>query len=1066
MPGLKELEYFRKELSKLGNEREVTAERGEIYDELPMPNESAPLASQVNVDDLLSSLGGGTSEEGPTGEESSFVPPESSDFENLLASLDLGEPSDSAGAKTAPESAPASESAADEFAIPEDLLSGFADEVTASRNEADDGFMMPSLGEEQPATEEPVAELPEAELPDETFPSGGFELPSFDNEASAEELTPEELTPEPAESMDFADLTPSIEMDLPPSKEAEPETPEELGELGELGESGDSGDVGKFDLGNLDNLGDLGDFGVPSIGEDAGAGEVEPEPLELGDEFKLPDLSEPAGAADAFPPPGDISPSVGDESPASAFGDGFADFTIPADLNIDESTSAEEPAAIDGFDGFSLDEDFLKTSLGESESGDEEFHIPGFSDFTSTPARASLSEFPTAAVGGKRGGKKEIPLQISESDLAKFLALLALYPLNLRIAVEEYLSGTAGTELQKMELVHSILNNASVKRVAHVLEDALSRVIVIPKDFEKKSVEEYEKEKSSLRYVIKNRILPAATLFTLVSVLVACTVFLGYRFIYKPIVAETLYQKGYAAIEDARYTQSIEYFDLAVKEWEKKKWYFKYASAYRKHKQFINAELMYERVVARYPRDRSGYLEYAEMLRTELRNFEKAEEVLKRRMLVEFVNDRDGLLLLGDNYLDWAEEDPSKFEAARLTYATLIERYGPEDPFLARMMRYFIRTDNLAEVLPLKDHFMSKRAKIGAADLVELGGYLIDKRYNPKPGDSEALRSRIEDVKRLLERALKADRSSPEANYNMGRFLIYNYKYELAAVALEESLRLFEDATTMSPKRVFTHVDAFRLAGEALIQSKRYLDAQSYYARGISLYEEQRMNRSVRQDRRIGVLYSDYADVDYFVSNDLDSALVNYRKAVSELNDTASIRYRIGYVEYQKQDYESAIADLAVAHSRESDDQNTLFGYGNALFRRGDYFAAQGLYERLMDNLENEKIRKGVLLPQIREDHGEFVERYMHSANNLGVILNRLAARTGDSQKNGRALALLADSARAWDALTRNPKTLVRAQGANLAFLNIQNMTHPRSTFVPEIYSDIPKTLDGEKPLE
>ena len=119
-----------------------------------------------------------------------------------------------------------------------------------------------------------------------------------------------------------------------------------------------------------------------------------------------------------------------------------------------------------------------------------------------------------------------------------------------------------------------------------------------------------------------------------------------------------------------------------------------------------------------------------------------------------------------------------------------------------------------------------------------------------------------------------------------------------------------------------------------------------------------------------------------------------------------------------------------------------------------------------MEDLESERIRKNVIFPQMRIDHAAFVEEYMHAANNLGVTLNRIALRTGDSRKNARALSLLSDSVRAWDALTRNPETLVRAQGTNLAFLNIQNMTHPHSGFESEIYADIPRTLDKEKPLE
>jgi tetratricopeptide (TPR) repeat protein len=503
-----------------------------------------------------------------------------------------------------------------------------------------------------------------------------------------------------------------------------------------------------------------------------------------------------------------------------------------------------------------------------------------------------------------------------------------------------------------------------------------------------------------------------------------------------------------------------------VTHWDKKKWYFRYARAYREKKQYISAEMMYVRILDRFKNDRAAGLEYAEMLRTDLRYFAKAEQVIRRRILDNYVNDPEGLLLLGDNYLDWAEEDESKYEAARKTYATLIELYGDKDAYLARMMRYFIRTDQLAEVLPLKDHFMKRRAKIGASDLVELSGYFLEKRYNPGPGDSQALIDRIEDVRKLLERAVKADESSPEANYNIGRFFIYNYKNDLAAKALNESLRLFESASTMSPKRIFIRVDACRLLGEILAQNQEYLKAQELYGEGITLYEEQRANRTVRQDRRVGVLYADYADIDYFITGDLSSAFRNYEKALNELNDTPSVRYRMGYIQYRNEDYEGAMNSFIKVHADVSDDQNLLYGFGNALFRRGDFFAAEGYYDRLMERLEDERLRMGIVFPQARVDEGQFVELYMRTANNLAVALNRTAMRTGDSRKNARALSLLSESVRAWDALTRNPETMIRAQGTNLAFLNIQNMTHPASFYQSEIYPDIPKTLEKEKILQ
>ena len=107
-----------------------------------------------------------------------------------------------------------------------------------------------------------------------------------------------------------------------------------------------------------------------------------------------------------------------------------------------------------------------------------------------------------------------------------------------------------------------------------------------------------------------------------------------------------------------------------------------------------------------------------------------------------------------------------------------------------------------------------------------------------------------------------------------------------------------------------------------------------------------------------------------------------------------------------------------------------------------------------------------VLLPQVRSDQGEIVDTYMKASNNLGVTLHRIAQATGNSNFNGEAIVQLSNSLRAWDALTRNPDTMVRLYSSNLAEQNIKYITHPVSSYEPEIYTEIHHMLSGEKGLE
>jgi hypothetical protein len=47
--------------------------------------------------------------------------------------------------------------------------------------------------------------------------------------------------------------------------------------------------------------------------------------------------------------------------------------------------------------------------------------------------------------------------------------------------------------------------------------------------------------------------------------------------------------------------------------------------------------------------------------------------------------------------------------------------------------------------------------------------------------------------------------------------------------------------------------------------------------------------------------------------------------------------------------------------------------------------------------------------------------------------------------------------------LTRNPQTLIRTKNRQSpAYVNIQYMTAPNKNFVPEIYTEIPLTLQND----
>ncbi|UTY28076.1 periplasmic flagellar collar protein FlcA [Treponema putidum] len=1094
MPSIKELEKFKNQLLTIANEPEITAKWGERREEIPLPKEM-PIPD-VNVDDLLDFKEDEISPEQETNDSREFEPIEtlpldgdkknaaSQDFDTMLSDLDLE------GADL-----PDNIGNSDEYGldVPEALLSGLGDMVEDARKTDDKtDEIFPEFDTDFATQEHPLTPLEGTGKPDIENIADLDDLNGLDDlsteETGLEEVTDEEPPPYTEIDLsneDFSDIEPidNTEDRSSSLKQSDLDTisSDEAGDLESIDLSPEADELESIDLSpeadNLESI-DLSPEADDLEGIDLSPEADDLEGIDLApeaDELDSMDMSPLSGKADRINPSfsqdnqEDFSSFSGSSEPTAP---SLGEFSTGKDLyDTEEPGTAQEDSPqsagftdidipeIDEHTAFAIDDNVLNTEMG---GGMDDFSVP--ESFVQFSPDKSFKAFESRKAIDEETYEGKIPLSISEEDYDHLIDRISSFPLNLRIEIEDYLVNVDDSELNKMEIVHLIVSDVSLKKIVSKLEGILDKSIPIPRGFDKKSYEEYEKEKRSLKYRFVHKILPAAILTAVALGFIFSVFVLVWQFIYKPVVAEGFYKEGISYIESGQYQKAVKSFDEAGTYKKKRKWYFKFANAFRQKKQFLSAETIYERLLSDFNHDRQGGIEYADMLSTDLRNYEKAEKVLKRGVLDYHINDQSALVALGDVYLDWADEDFSKYEDARKTYASLINLYGTKDVFSGRMMRYFIRTDNLAEVLPLKDYFLNK--KLPDEDLIELSGYLLEKRYEPKPTDSENLIGKIEDLRELLEKSIKKSPESPEANYNMGRFFLHNKKNEAAKDYLVNAINLYEDSIKMTPKRTIRQIDAMRLYGELIAEDKLYNEAQEIYAKALAKYEAYTAQKGIYPSPVIGKLYANYGDISYFIAGDYDEALDAYEHAVRELNNTPSIQYRMGYIYYQKENYSDAMKAMTLAYSEKPNDRNLLYGFGNVLFKYTNYFAAQAYYERLMELLEAEKIRKGIVFPQTRVDHAEFVEDYMHTSNNLAVVLNRIAVQNGDSNKNGRAISLFGESTRAWDALNRNPETMIRAKTINLAYANIQNMVKPRSAFVPEIYTDIPKTLENEKILQ
>jgi len=1055
MPSLQDLQEFKDSLKEIGREPFILSESGEAYDDLPLPEtEPVPLdigesggpdskafsedrgSESAQREDFALSLD--SLEENPTPKASGE---EDFDFGSFLDSIT--EEAFSAPEPTAPEptvsetaeaeaesilgpeeaasnleqSGPAQQESFElsedmNFAVPDDLLQGFSDEIESSRTEKASFETFDTTFGETPAEEAPIEELPAEEAPIE-------EAPLPENFFANTEVAP---SAEPAET------------------EAALETPE--------AEAGPESAIL-----DLESLG----------GEELGFEEAPPKQQEVP-KTQSSELSEPSEPEDFDFSIPEFEGSFPETSPGTS---------APAATGSLGDLSSLGGSEFGEFDEFSLGSEALETATGPSATekkepglgglpGIEDFSLSGIDDLfvqNKEPVAAeTTSGRPSKTTEAQIPSVEEISL--SEEDYKKLERTLASYPLNLRIACEELIAEQAVLPDQMATLVKMLVRGAPAKETATLASRLLGRTISIPKGFEKKTGEELEAEQASFTYIFRHRVLPILELFTFVLLISASLFYLSFEFIYTPLKAESIYKKGYERIEAGDYQRANERFYEAFNLWRKKSWFFKYAQKFRDKRQYIYAEQKYEELLRFYPRDKQGALEFADFETTYLNNYAKADKILRNEILDYSVDDKEGLLALGDVNLAWGDLEPSRYEEARKAYARYMEKYGQEDAVLERMLKYFIRTDNLAEVLPLQAYFMeSSKRKISGAALAEMGGYLLDKKLQDVKGVPDKNISKIEGLREILERAIKTDKKLPEGYYHLARYFSKFGKQVDERTMLEKALSVFETAPELSSRRIGYHIDTYRRYALLLRNNKEFITAQAQLNEGLKVYEDAVQRRVLARSPEFGRLYADLADIEYFSAGNYEAALKHYATALANGWAPAEIQYRMGVIYYSQKDWAEALEKFFATSLDFPLNRRLLFALGNTTYMRGDYHAAQGYYNRLLDILETERSRFPLLVPNDRPEHMELVERLMMARNNLAATLENLADEMGNSKLRSQAFALYAESSRAWDLITRDPKSMVRSDSKNLAYLNTRNTLYPIKNYEPQIYTNIDRDV-------
>ena len=609
----------------------------------------------------------------------------------------------------------------------------------------------------------------------------------------------------------------------------------------------------------------MDDVNEPSVSDLFSAGDVELPDMNTALE-DIPDdegVDAEEGGIDNFENDADSEGGEESSEPLETF-----DTTGMDDMDFGIQDTDAQLSVDTGSDDFELDN-------GNISMEGSDFEIPGFSDVQSAPAVPKASKktkgLDEPDFTGAIPGAELPPNTLSDEQYKQFLKNLNEYPLNVRLAFEDLIVQDEFTDDAEFEIIEKILKKAPARQVASTLEKMLDTSIPVPRDFEHRTAEEYEAYKKSLSYQLKNKVLPGI-LMTALILLVSWGLFnFGKNCIYIPAKASKLYKQGYALLQADEYVQSQIKFDEAATYQLKKKWFFNFARGYREHKQYQRAADIYRKLLVYFNHDKTAGLEYAEMELYDLANYERAEEITRREVLDYHVNDADGILMLGDVFLEWGtEKDSAKLDLAKEQYMTLIQLYKANDLYNSRLMRYYIRSDNFQQVLNYRKMFEeNKKSKLAAEDWTELGGYLLGKLYGPIAPSEESLRYQIEGLLRLLIKAKELDDTNPIAWYNLGNYYVQtNDTINNIDYSLKKALECFNKAPQLKKRDIYKYIDSYRLLGENYLLTNEYLQAQEQFTQGITLYTTEKENAGFEGNEQIGLLYSDLGNINYTIAGD------------------------------------------------------------------------------------------------------------------------------------------------------------------------------------------------------
>lgn len=1101
MPEITVIKKFNEDLVSLGSEPEILEERGEEVEEVNPPEAkiSGDLAELLGTEEDTDALTDTFEEELEESEESEEpeeplleeseepenildMPDDTGELEDEFTDIFTEEESEEPSFELPGETPEEPLDISDE--LPE-LPSDFGEISDQSIETMEEGpkedlepedlssMELDTIFTDQKSGEENELDILPKDFEDFSPGESGEEIPTddilseFDTEEETEESYIDEEAQEPEETLE----------DLELDSFAEDIKSKEFSEEDLLGDSGIEEDAEIIDeLTEQEPTSDM-DFEMPDEFQVPPEGESPPE--ETVDE--IPDMPD----IDTSFLPSETTP----EDTSLPEEEKIEDISTPLDEGLRDLGTGDEDFQIDEFSLPEIGEEF---GLKEQETGTEAPEELG----TELP---SSFEFPEEIQGEtekideeqefiKSGEAVQGEQEFTEEQFMSMQNTLGSLPLNLRIVVEELIGEDQISGDNSNKLLKALIQKRTAREIASLVTKITGKKISIPKRFEKKTGIEFEEERKTFAYAFRKNIIPLLKIMLPALTLLAIIIFGTIYLLMIPLWANDVYGKGYNLLLDNYFKEADEKFYTAFniipeQHWMLKSWFYKYAEGYEERKQYDYARDKYKLLLNVYPGDKKGILGWAG-LESGIHEYEESNKILDFYLLENEPFDFDGLLLKGDNYFNWAKTEPENSEThlkdAQDTYERLLLKHSDKDEAWMHLLRFTIFTDNFEQTMHIKKRFDdNKNAKVDPLIYSELAGYLIDK-------------DELLDVDDVLERAKKIDETLPEIHYQYSRYFkeIGNLQNEeIALMYVIDYLTNNKDqslSVSRQKERLIMQINSYNRMGEIFVGRGLVEDAEKkFFDIAIAHIENGQSERgagNLDYLPEFGKVYSNKGDLYYYyehyskaidpddlellISDDnqkedytdyfLDIALENYMAAEKNHYSVPELEYKIGYIEYSKNEFEEAFKGFYSLRSIYNNNPNFVFSLGNTLYNKRDYYGAQGYYKYLIELLKQKENEFIQIRPDENPTQYNLINNMLIAHNNLGVIYAKLSELTREPDKEIQAKVHFLQSSQYADQILRNPETLKRGLTQSYGYLNTQEILKDTQTKEYLYYNILP----------